>query len=42
LITLPCGKGPSGLPLGVQLAARPGEDAKLLAVASWVAAKLSA
>jgi Asp-tRNA(Asn)/Glu-tRNA(Gln) amidotransferase A subunit family amidase len=41
LITLPCGNGPNGLPLGVQLATRPGEDAKLLAVASWVAAKLS-
>jgi Asp-tRNA(Asn)/Glu-tRNA(Gln) amidotransferase A subunit family amidase len=42
LITLPCGKGPNGLPLGVQLAARPGEDSKLLAVGSWVAANSSA
>ena len=32
-ITVPAGKGPNGLPLGVQLAARSGQDALLLAVA---------
>ena len=32
-ITIPAGKGPNGLPLGVQLAARSGQDALLLAAA---------
>ena len=32
-LTLPVGKGPNGLPVGVQLAARTGQDALLLAVA---------
>jgi amidase len=32
-LTLPAGKGPNGLPVGVQLAARSGQDALLLAVA---------
>ncbi|MCB1547103.1 MAG: amidase [Hyphomicrobiaceae bacterium] len=35
-ITLPIGAGPSGLPLGLQLAARPGKDLALLAAAAWV------
>ncbi|MEO1457856.1 MAG: amidase [Pseudomonadota bacterium] len=35
-VTLPCGRGPNGLPLGLQLAARPGTDGRLLAVAAWV------
>lgn len=33
-ITIPCGRGDRGLPLGLQLATRPGEDEKLLAIAS--------
>ena len=32
-LTLPAGSGPNGLPVGVQLAARSGQDALLLAVA---------
>ncbi len=32
-LTLPAGKGPNGLPVGVQLAARAGQDALLLAAA---------
>ena len=32
-LTLPAGKGPNGLPVGVQLAARSGQDAVLLAAA---------
>jgi Asp-tRNA(Asn)/Glu-tRNA(Gln) amidotransferase A subunit family amidase len=34
--SVPFGKGPSGLPLGVQLIGTPGSDAKLLSWASWV------
>jgi Asp-tRNA(Asn)/Glu-tRNA(Gln) amidotransferase A subunit family amidase len=39
-ITLPFGNGPLGLPLGVQLLARPGSDAELLRAASWVSKHL--
>ncbi len=34
-ITLPCGTGENGLPLGLQIAARPRHDDKLLAIATW-------
>jgi amidase len=34
------GRGESGLPLGVTLVARPGEDARLWAAAGWIEAKL--
>lgn len=39
-ISVPAGTGPQGLPLGVQLAGRRGEDAQVLAWAAWVAAAL--
>jgi len=39
-IVLPCGIGPSGLPVGLQLAAAPGADALLLAGAAAVEAAL--
>jgi Asp-tRNA(Asn)/Glu-tRNA(Gln) amidotransferase A subunit family amidase len=29
-------KGPAGLPVGLQLVAAPGQDARLLAIAAWV------
>jgi len=35
-LTLPAGRGPRGLPLGVQLVGRIGDDARLLAVAAAV------
>jgi Asp-tRNA(Asn)/Glu-tRNA(Gln) amidotransferase A subunit family amidase len=35
-ISVPVLTGPQGLPIGAQLLARPGEDAKLLAAAAWV------
>lgn len=41
-ITIPVGRGPSGLPLGLQLVARPREDARLLALAAWAEATLGA
>lgn len=40
-ITLPCGIGPQGLPLGIQLVAAYGQDTALLARAQWVANALA-
>ncbi len=39
-LSLPAGLGPRGLPLGLQLVGRPGDDANLLAVAAWCEAVL--
>jgi amidase len=39
-VTLPAGKGPNGMPLGVQLVGRIGADAALLAHAEWAEAAL--
>ncbi|HUQ42292.1 MAG TPA: amidase [Candidatus Limnocylindrales bacterium] len=39
-ITIPTGLGPNGLPLGLQLVAAPGDDARLLSAAVWVEAIL--
>jgi Asp-tRNA(Asn)/Glu-tRNA(Gln) amidotransferase A subunit family amidase len=41
-LTIPAGTGPSGLPLGLQLAARPGHDETLLGAARWIESKLGA
>jgi amidase len=41
-ISLPCSTGPNGLPVGVQLIGRRGEDARLLAAADWLERQLSA
>jgi len=35
-ITLPLMEGPNGLPVGVQLVGRRGDDARLLRTASWL------
>ncbi|WP_338831924.1 amidase [Bradyrhizobium sp. 27S5] len=40
-ITVPAGAGPEGLPLGIQIVARPGADREALAWAQWVAAALA-
>ena len=40
-VTVPAGKGPQGLPLGIQIVARRGDDRAALAWAQWVAAALS-
>ena len=40
-ITLPAGRGPLGLPIGVQLAAMPGHDRTLLQAARWIAPQLA-
>jgi amidase len=41
-ITVPCGPGPSGLPLGVQLVGASGDDRGLLRNAAWAQRVLSA
>jgi len=39
-LTLPAGRGPAGLPVGVQLVARRHADERLLEVALWVESRL--
>ncbi|MGQ0677851.1 MAG: amidase, partial [Rhodospirillales bacterium] len=39
--TLPLLRGPSGMPMGVQLVGKRGNDARLLRTARWLAAKLA-
>jgi Asp-tRNA(Asn)/Glu-tRNA(Gln) amidotransferase A subunit family amidase len=39
-VTVSAGKGPKGLPLGIQIVGRHGEDRQLLAWAQWVAAAI--
>ncbi|WP_138464247.1 amidase [Poseidonocella sp. HB161398] len=41
-VTVPAGLGPAGLPVGVQIAGRPGEDARLLRQAAAVEDRLRA
>ncbi len=38
-ISLPLMTGPAGLPIGAQLLARPGDEARLLAAAAWIMAE---
>jgi Asp-tRNA(Asn)/Glu-tRNA(Gln) amidotransferase A subunit family amidase len=40
-VTVPAGTGPDGLPLGIQIVARQGEDRQALAWAQWVASAIS-
>jgi Asp-tRNA(Asn)/Glu-tRNA(Gln) amidotransferase A subunit family amidase len=40
-VTVPAGAGPNGLPLGIQIVARRGEDRAALAWAAWVAAAIA-
>lgn len=39
-VTVPAGAGPNGLPLGIQIVGRRGDDAAILAWAQWVAAQI--
>jgi Asp-tRNA(Asn)/Glu-tRNA(Gln) amidotransferase A subunit family amidase len=39
-VAIPAGKSPSGMPLGLQVIGRIGDDARTLACAAWIAAKL--
>jgi Asp-tRNA(Asn)/Glu-tRNA(Gln) amidotransferase A subunit family amidase len=41
-ITLPLMKGPNGLPVGVQLVSRRGDDARLLRTARWLLSRVVA
>jgi Asp-tRNA(Asn)/Glu-tRNA(Gln) amidotransferase A subunit family amidase len=40
-INLPCGLGPHGLPVGLQIIGRGGDDARALAVAEWVQQRIA-
>ena len=40
-ISLPCGTSPAGLPLGLQIAGRPGKDRELIAAAKWIEARIA-
>jgi Asp-tRNA(Asn)/Glu-tRNA(Gln) amidotransferase A subunit family amidase len=40
-VTVPAGAGPDGLPLGIQIVTRIGEDRQALALAQWVAAAIA-
>jgi Asp-tRNA(Asn)/Glu-tRNA(Gln) amidotransferase A subunit family amidase len=41
-LNLPCGKGPGGAPLGVQLVGAPHGEGPLIGVAGWIAERLEA
>src|SRR6202035_2342106 len=40
-VTVPSGTGPNGLPLGIQIVGRRGDDRAVLAWASWVEAAIA-
>jgi Asp-tRNA(Asn)/Glu-tRNA(Gln) amidotransferase A subunit family amidase len=40
-VTVPVGTGPNGLPLGIQIVGREGDDRAVLAWARWVEAALT-
>jgi amidase len=40
-VHLPTGAGPGGLPVGVQLVGRRGDDARVLAMAAWAEGQVS-
>jgi Asp-tRNA(Asn)/Glu-tRNA(Gln) amidotransferase A subunit family amidase len=39
-ISIPTGYGPRGLPLGIQVVGRPGDDGHILSIAAWIEAQL--
>jgi Asp-tRNA(Asn)/Glu-tRNA(Gln) amidotransferase A subunit family amidase len=39
-ISVPAGHGPNGLPIGLQIVGRPGDDANSLVVADWIERQL--
>ena len=41
-VTLPLMEGPNGLPIGVQLVSRRGDDARLLRTATWLTGRINA
>ena len=41
-MNVPCSQGPNGLPVGVQIVGRIGDDARALAVAEWLQEKFAA
>lgn len=41
-VTVPTGRGPGGLPLGIQIVGAPGNDRRVIAAAAWVEARIGA
>lgn len=41
-VSIPCGAGPNGMPLGLQAIGRIGDDARTLACADWIHSRLAA
>ena len=41
-VTVPTGRGPNGLPLGLQIVGAPGDDRRVIAAAAWVEARIGA
>ena len=39
-VTIPAYEGPNRMPVGVQLVGRPGDDARVIAIAGWIARHL--
>jgi Asp-tRNA(Asn)/Glu-tRNA(Gln) amidotransferase A subunit family amidase len=39
-VGVPAGRGPCGLPVGLQVVGRAGDDARVLAAAAWIEAQL--
>ena len=39
-VTIPTGRGPHGLPLGLQLVGAPGDDRRVIVAAAWVEARI--
>ena len=39
-VTIPTGRGPHGMPLGLQLVGAPGEDRRVIAAAAWAEARI--
>ena len=39
-VTIPAFSGPNGLPVGIQIVGRPGDDANVIAIAGWIARHL--
>ncbi len=39
-VTIPAYDGPNGMPVGIQVVGRPGDDARVIAIAGWIARQL--
>ncbi len=39
-VTIPAFEGPNGMPVGIQVVGRPGDDARVIAIVGWIARHL--